>query len=360
MSTHADSHGARDADASIRLTDSDAAIARLSAVQKGYIHDPYITHFVPRAHLQHPRPPLINVGTFVRGTAIDDLVDQWLVTVGRLGRQCQIVSMGAGSDTRFWRVATGTHKDALATYVEIDFPEITTKKAMAIRKSKELNGVLGTSPSDIRVNHGGTAIHAPKYHLLPADLRLPPATTLGNLLATSDGAGGSAILSPSLPTLLLFECVLVYMEPSSSDDVLRWFVEYFSPQETPLGALVYEMFGLGDSFGKVMVNNLKSRNVSLPGAEPYPTLETLPRRFLNTGFNGARALTLREIRRSCISAEELERLSTLEMLDEVEELDLVLEHYAVTWGLLAPAPGVQVSWGGWGLGGRPLIYEENV
>ena len=33
----------------------------------------------------------------------------------------------------------------LKTYVELDFPEITTKKAMAIKKSKELMSGLGDS-----------------------------------------------------------------------------------------------------------------------------------------------------------------------------------------------------------------------
>jgi len=347
MSTRREHH-VPDADASIRLTDADAAIARLSAVQKGYVHDPYIKYFVPRAHLQQPRPPLINIGTFVRGTAIDVLVDQWLAMAVRTGGRCQIVSLGAGSDTRFWRVATGTKKDALATYVELDFPEVTNKKAMAIRKSKELSAVLGSS-SDILVAHGGAALHAPKYHLLPVDLRHPPSSTFGSLLAPSGNTGAGPILSPSLPTLLLFECVLVYMDPSSSDAILRWFVDHFLRENTLLGAVVYEMFGLEDAFGKVMVNNLKSRNVSLPGAEPYPTVDALPRRFLNTGFTAAHALTLREIRRTYIALEELKRLSALEMLDEVEELELVLEHYAVTWGLLLPATDVHTVWDGWGL-----------
>jgi [phosphatase 2A protein]-leucine-carboxy methyltransferase len=41
----------------------------------------------------------------------------------------------------------------------------------------------------------------------------------------------------------------------------------------------------------------------------------------------------------------MDRVSRLEMLDEVEELDLVLGHYAVSWGtLLATA-----EWGDWGL-----------
>lgn len=39
------------------------------------------------------------------------------------------------------------------------------------------------------------------------------------------------------------------------------------------------------------------------------------------------------------------------MLDEVEELDLVLEHYAVTWGLYVPPHWLDAhaGWGGWGL-----------
>jgi [phosphatase 2A protein]-leucine-carboxy methyltransferase len=40
------------------------------------------------------------------------------------------------------------------------------------------------------------------------------------------------------------------------------------------------------------------------------------------------------------------------MLDEVEELDLVLEHYAITWGLKLFSSGtsnMRATWGQWGL-----------
>lgn len=97
--------GLQDVDASIRLTDTDAALARLSAVNKGYLEDRFIKTMVPRAHLQLPGPPLINVGTFVRSTAIDHLVHGWLELAKHAGKSCQIVSLGAGSDTRFWRIA---------------------------------------------------------------------------------------------------------------------------------------------------------------------------------------------------------------------------------------------------------------
>src|ERR1700722_5082802 len=94
-----------DPDVAIRLTDTDAAAARLSAVQKQYLQDPYIKYLVPRAHLQTPKPPLINIGTFIRSTAIDDLVRRWLSLSKHEEKPCQVVSLGAGSDTRFWRIA---------------------------------------------------------------------------------------------------------------------------------------------------------------------------------------------------------------------------------------------------------------
>jgi [phosphatase 2A protein]-leucine-carboxy methyltransferase len=100
----------QDADSAIRVTDLDAAGARLSAVNKGYLRDPFIKYMVPRAHLQPARPPLINVGTYVRATAIDELVHQFIDLAHQGGQQCQIVSLGAGSDTRFWRIMVSSRR----------------------------------------------------------------------------------------------------------------------------------------------------------------------------------------------------------------------------------------------------------
>ena len=97
--------GHSDKDTSIRGTDGDASLARLSAARRGYLVDPFVNYFVSRPHLQTPRPPLINIGTYLRTTALDQLVNQWIELSSKDGRKCQIVSLGAGSDTRFWRLS---------------------------------------------------------------------------------------------------------------------------------------------------------------------------------------------------------------------------------------------------------------
>ena len=114
----------------------------------------------------------------------------------------------------------------------------------------------------IHAGQGGTALHSQKFHLLPADLRKPPSETLEPLLFPQDKP---PLLDPAFPTLLLCECILVYISPEESSRLLRWFVEKSqNAQGGVLGCIVYEMFGLNDGFGRVMVNNLKVRSFPPP------------------------------------------------------------------------------------------------
>jgi len=246
--------------------------------------------------------------------------------------------------------------------------------------------------SSTHIGGGGTALRSPVYNLLPVDLRTPPAASLAPLLASSSGRDDGPLLSPSLPTLLLFECVLAYMTPDASNALIRWFVDHFAAAGAtagPLGGVVYEMFKLNDAFGRVMLNNLKvrartltltsdsfadivlidrpvlrtlqqSRGVSLPGAEPHTDITSLSRRFLDLGFTTAQALTLREMRRTYVEPRELQRIAQLEMLDEVEELELVLDHYAISWGVRFPDENWAHEGGNtWKLARKDQVENEN-
>jgi hypothetical protein len=107
---------------------------------------------------------------------------------------------------------------------------------------------------------GGTTLRTPVYNLFPVDLRTSPDVSLASLLSAGhNNDDGEPTLSPTLPTLLLFECVLAYMNPTESNALIRWFVDYFSTAAPGglLSGVVYEMFKLNDAFGRVMLNNLK-------------------------------------------------------------------------------------------------------
>jgi [phosphatase 2A protein]-leucine-carboxy methyltransferase len=73
-----------------------------SAVSLGYLDDPFVSLLYKPPFSAGPpsrKPPLINVGTHHRTQAVDTIIEQFL---GKGGKQ--VVSVGAGSDTRFWRL----------------------------------------------------------------------------------------------------------------------------------------------------------------------------------------------------------------------------------------------------------------
>lgn len=46
------------------------------------------------------------------------------------------------------------------------------------------------------------------------------------------------------------------------------------------------------------------------------------------------------------------------MLDETEELELVLAHYAISWGTLIPNPADKEVWSNWSLKEKEQSEEE--
>ncbi|BGP26616.1 leucine carboxyl methyltransferase [Rhodotorula toruloides] len=329
-------------DSAVRGTDSDALLSRHSAASLGYLDDPFSALFLSPAQRRTPerRPPLINIGTHARTWAVDELVEQFLLqrevgdsNNGR-GRATQVLSLGAGTDTRFWRLQkkweTAGREWTCRKWVEVDFPEASGSKARAVSGKAELKSRLG---GDVRIEQGGLGLSSPLYALLPGDLRKLDAISTSLLsppASSTSSASTDPILLPSVQTLLLLECVLVYLPPSDTDVILRWFASTFVAGSAIVS---YDPFGLDDSFGKVMRRNLALRSLSLPGADSTPTLTSLTSRLKYNGFAGSTgSMSVREIRDEVLPVEDKERVSNLENLDEIEELNLVLEHYAVTWG----------------------------
>ncbi|PWN49628.1 S-adenosyl-L-methionine-dependent methyltransferase [Violaceomyces palustris] len=407
-------------DDAIRSTDSDALISRLSALEAGYLDqrlDPFTRLFLsspfPTTSGNAPRsldsnrgpppsqrrPPLINIGTFLRCSTLDKMISDFLLSdqlgVGKRRSKKQILSIGSGSDSRFWRIKSDPRlEERLGHYLELDFPQLTRKKIQSIIRSEMLSSLVegkdsigsdqgGGAMSDrVRIENDETRLLSPNYSLHPFDIR------------ESKVEGGPPDfleqLDPDSPTLILAECVLAYIRPTEANRFLGLVTSHFK-DVTLLG---YDIClggdqgssdedgseldpnregggGLGEEggrisrFGKVMLANLESRNLNLEGAKQYTEprshlkrfqtillqpsssssssthdhlvgkeeekvdAETRPQAIGDVDVRGG----FKSLKRiwDDLDSKEKDRLSRLEGLDEVEEMDMLLSHYCLSW-----------------------------
>ncbi|KAI5845747.1 S-adenosyl-L-methionine-dependent methyltransferase [Morchella snyderi] len=316
----------------VQQTDQDASQSRLSAVETGYLIDPFA-----RALVEGPvqkKFPLINRGTYVRTTAIDQLVTRFLASTPT---KKQIISLGAGSDTRYFRLLT-THRAAAASllYHEIDFSAVTSRKIRALtRGTPSLVSELLISPPTALTDDALASEH---YHIHPLDLR-----TLHPGCEPPNG------VEPGLPTLFISECCLIYLAPQEADAIVRWITGDFPGD---VGVVLYEPIGGEDAFGQVMVQNLAARGIVLKTLKKYSTLERQKERLRVLGLTaGQEAADVDFLYERWVGEGERGRIAGLEMLDEMEEWRLLARHYCVVWGWRG-------AFGGWegvgpvqGLGG---------
>ncbi|KAI9216654.1 S-adenosyl-L-methionine-dependent methyltransferase [Blastocladiella britannica] len=338
-----------DRDAAIRATDDDAALARLSAVQCGYLVDRYAAAFV---HARHPprRPPLINRGTYARITAFDRVLGHWLSVLASTSTSgpAQVVSLGAGTDTRYLRfaerAANADNNDgdmaaavwARVRYFEVDLPKTVLRKVSAMRKAARTTMGPQLLP-DPAFDAKTTTYTAGALTITAGDLRDWP--TVPRRLAELG-------FDPRLPTLVMAECVLVYVDPPSAvDTMLQWIAA--TCRDVVVAS--YDHIQPEDAFGRMMVANLRSRGIELPGLHAFPSLDAHQRRYLENGgagFTSAQVWDMNGVWRDWVSEDEKERIAKLEMLDEVEELQLLFAHYCLSIAARGPIGSEVVKLGG--------------
>lgn len=309
------SSGSFSVDAAVQATNDEASTSKLSCVKKGYMQDEYVQYFVRRPTR---RAPIINRGYYARWASIRKLLMQFLEAGASSSdgqSKKQILSLGAGFDTLYFQLQ-GEEK-APHLFVELDFKEVTSKKAIIIDAYEPLRSKIG-SASAIMKEQG--QILSDQYKLLPADLR--DINMLNMIL-------DQANLDPSLPTLILAECVLIYLDPNVSRAVVEWAGQKF-PNSI---FVVYEQIHPDDGFGRQMLKNLEIRGCPLLGLHDTPTLEAKKRRFLDLGWQRAEALDMDVIYNQHIDAKDRRRIERLELFDEFEEWHILQEHYCISYGI---------------------------
>mmetsp|Transcript_7120 Transcript_7120/g.12499 ORF Transcript_7120/g.12499 Transcript_7120/m.12499 type:complete len:324 (+) Transcript_7120:301-1272(+) len=296
----------------VQATSDDAAVSKLSAITKGYLDDPFLRLFVGK---EARRSPLINRGYYARVKAMDMVIDRFLEsTKGK----CQIVALGAGSDTTFFRFKS--KGKAPTKYVEVDLEGVVTKKLSVLAHNENLRELAGVSMEDVAATAEKvtTAVLQSEFYALAcADLRDAPS--FEQVLAKVNG------FSMEIPTLFISECVLCYVDPPASSALLSWVRSTF-----PVAALVsYEQILPDDAFGRTMIGHFETRGCPLLAIHEYPDIKAQEKRFTSLGWSRAQALDMNDIYYKCIDKEDLQRAERLEIFDEFEEWHLMQGHYCV-------------------------------
>lgn len=248
----------------------------------------------------------------MRTTAIDRIVDTFLSSTQ--GSR-QIISLGAGSDTRYFRLKRDA-KHSNFTYHEVDFQENNHAKVTRLQKPQCRDTILSLCNVNLEaVETTEDGLRSEEYSIHAIDLRRLPHQL--------------DWLDTSKPTLIISECCLIYLSPDEADQALSYFSRLIS--SAPMTVVIYEPFRPNDPFGKTMIRNLTSRGIVLQTIERYSDVEDQCQRLTKYGFE-ARAIDTSAVWRSWISQSEKERVDKLEWMDEIEEFELLAQHYCVAWG----------------------------
>lgn len=192
-------------------------------------------------------------------------------------------------------------------------------KALFITKTEEK---LPTNHNEFVTQ--SSSLESDCYHLIACDLR--------TLKDRKDALPSS--FDWNKKTLVLSECCICYMGTEDSNNLLLSLKQNLSQGIF----LVYDPMGGEKSnesrYGEVMVRNLRTRGIEMPNLMVYNTIEKQHQRFLQFGLCNSNLIVcdMRFVYENWIPRDEIFRVSKLEMLDELEELNLINSHYALILG----------------------------
>ncbi|ORC92175.1 tRNA wybutosine-synthesizing protein 4 [Trypanosoma theileri] len=306
-------------DSAVQRTNDDSVVSKRSAVYHRYIDDSYLRYFVRKLSR---RSPLINRGYYLRMMVITDVVERCIHHLGNIKRNAhsipiQVISLGAGYDTLAFRLKREEEKYTNVHFYEIDFPSVMRSKAELIKAAPK-----GAFPEDViaEPNKDLVMLHGKNYHAIGVDLRDTEKDFICKLKEASSD------FSPHHPTLLYAECVMQYMPPAASSELIKRVVESF---DTAI-VVAYDQISPFDSFGEVMQNSLRGKASPLLGLLQFPDGASMIQRAVEQGMKEARFANFHDLSRYYISGDEKQRVEALEPFDETEEWCEMCKHYGIT------------------------------
>ncbi|KAI6645662.1 Leucine carboxyl methyltransferase 1 [Oopsacas minuta] len=294
---------------SVEDTNDEATSCKKLANDLGYFTDPFLKYFCKECP---KRSPEINRGYYARYIGMQECVDKFIGKT--IGRSPQIVNLGAGFDTLFWRLASCYDNEDMPVVFEVDLHTVTSRKCLHIKTKKHLISLVEKFG---KASIAKGELHSDKYHLISCDIQ---NTSKMELRLISSG------LDKDKPILFLCECLLVYIPCIFVQELVTWVAHNFHTSQF----VSYGPVNLSDTFGEVMENNLKRSRCDLLGADLCKSLDT--QLDLIKPFQKRGVVTMDNVYRN-VQDKERRRIEKIELMDEIEPFYQLLSHYCVTIGV---------------------------
>lgn len=319
-----------DYDRPIMATAEDAVSAKHAAVQAGYYDDPFIGAFQQSDRRGRHVQPLIKRGTHARVSVMDRAIaafielNQCISNNGAL----QIVVLGAGKDTSFFRYQAGHHlaspgltaqqPQQRVRWYEVDHEAVLSEKVSTVTTSPEtFQAEIEKTASGWKLRSSQSTCNDSTCYMVAHDLR-QNSKTLFDKLQQND-------FDHQAPTLFIVECVQMYLPEESSRSLLQALAEAC----TNSCLCSYEPALQSDPFGKIMQENLSKVAQRDSCLVRVRTLRQHLERLKACGFVQATGCDMWSAYNSVVTAEQRRRANQSEFLDEVEEWMLIMRHYCV-------------------------------
>ena len=282
-------------DSNVIETNTEALASKMSCVSAGYYEDKYIRFFCS-SHVR--RNPIINLGYAIRVAVFRNLVESFVTLYPR----GQIVSIGSGSDTLgFWIL----DKTVNVTFFEVDFCSVVAAKSKVIQKHQSVFG---------RFFQPTEAAKEGRFSLVGFDLRDDTHLLLRDLK--------KAGFDFSRPSLFIAECALIYLDHAVNDAITSTIAVSGTDACAPVFFASYDQVNPSDRFGRIMMANLEARGCPLRSIEKDTSSQVS--RLRESGFSNVRVECMSYFTNRC-------KTKRPEIIDEVEELNLLQDHYMFTF-----------------------------
>ncbi|GAB6030483.1 Leucine carboxyl methyltransferase 2 [Chamberlinius hualienensis] len=294
----------------VQTTNDSSILSKHSMIAAEYFCDPFIGEFVNK--FSPKRTSLINRGYYVRAKAVDYAISKWLLNCRQnYPSHYQIVSLGAGFDTLFFRLNFADVK-----VFEVDYYDVVSRKALLIKSSSKLKSLLPSDAIFAQDKDDCVVMDSTRYAMIGTDLKnLIKLETLFELCH----------LHYDLPTLLLSECAITYMREVDSTKLIKWSSGRFKN-----GTFVtYEQITPTDGFGQVMVNHFQNTGSPLLSVGIYPTLQQQQQRYIDAGWSTCKVVDMNTFYQTVLTPIDRLKVNQLELFEEYEEFHQKCSHYVL-------------------------------